>query len=496
MFKKLLNDRRFILLAVSIFCLNLMSCEVILPGEEGVGKSAWDDSPEQVQTAPKVKPLTGRVDYVNWETQAQVDQRMAWWREARFGMFIHWGLYAVPAGEWKDKTNHAEWILTTAQIPVAEYEQFGGQFNPVKFNAADWVRMAKEAGMKYIVITSKHHDGFSLWDSKVSDYDVMDFTPFKRDILRELTDECRRQGMRMCFYHSIMDWHHPDYLPRRGWETRSSAGADFNRYVNYMKEQVRELVLGYDPGVLWFDGEWEDTWDHKRGLELYNYVRALKPDIIINNRVDKGRGGMGGIHDAAQFAGDFGTPEQEIPGTGLGGYDWETCMTMNNHWGWNKNDKNFKSTEDLIRKLIDIASKGGNFLLNIGPQADGTFPAESIERLAGIGKWMERNAESIYGTSASMFSDLVWGRSTTKGNKIYLHVFDWPPEGELEISGLITPVTRAYLLERPEDYLVVASDQGSLVVSLPTAAPDSTASVIVLEFATKPEVVQDFPGKD
>ncbi|MCP4711633.1 MAG: alpha-L-fucosidase, partial [Planctomycetes bacterium] len=245
-----------------------------------------------------------------------------------------------PAGEWKDTTNHAEWILTTAQIPVDEYEQFGGQFNPVKFNAADWVRMAKEAGMKYIVITSKHHDGFALYDSKISDYDVMDFTPFKRDILQELTDECQRQGIRMCFYHSIMDWHHEDYLPRRGWESRSAEGADMKRYIKYMNEQVREIVTAYDPGVLWFDGEWEATWEHEYGLDLYNYVRGLKPDIIINNRVDTGRGGMGGMHDSKQYAGDFGTPEQEIPATGLSGYDWETCMTMNDHWGWNKNDKN------------------------------------------------------------------------------------------------------------------------------------------------------------
>ncbi|MCP4713053.1 MAG: alpha-L-fucosidase, partial [Planctomycetes bacterium] len=427
------------------------------------------------------------------ETKVQVDQRMEWWREARFGMFIHWGLYAVPAGEWKDRTNHAEWILTTAQIPVDQYEEFGAQFNPVKFDAADWVRMAKAAGMKYIVITSKHHDGFSLWDSKISDYDVVDFTPFKRDILAELTDECRRQGIRMCFYHSIMDWHHPDYLPRRGWESRSAEGADMDRYVKYMKEQVKEIVVAYDPGVLWFDGEWEATWQHAWGLELYNYVRGLKPDIIINNRVDTGRGGMGGIHDASEFAGDFGTPEQEIPATGLAGYDWETCMTMNDHWGWNKNDKNFKSTEDLIRKLIDIASKGGNFLLNIGPKADGTFPQESIDRLAAIGKWMDRNDESIYGTTASLFSDLEWGRSTTKDNKIYLHVFDWPADGILVVSGLNTPVQNAYLLERPQERLPVYGNLGSVNLALPTTASDLIATVIVLEFETKPEVVPGLP---
>ncbi|MHC5183733.1 MAG: alpha-L-fucosidase [Planctomycetota bacterium] len=296
-------------------------------------------------------------DYRN-ETTAEKDARMQWWRQARFGMFIHWGLYAVPAGEWDGNSNHAEWILTTAQIPVEQYEKFGPQFNPVKFDADRWVRMAKDAGMKYLVITSKHHDGFCLWDSDATDYDIMDRTPFKRDILKELSVACKAQGIKLCFYHSIMDWHHPDYLPRRKWEKRSADGADYPRYISYMKAQLEELVLRYDPAVLWFDGEWEKTWTHEEGLKLYDYVRSLKPEIIINNRVDKGRHGMQGTFDTSQYAGDFGTPEQEIPATGLD-YDWESCITMNRYWGWNKHDKDFKSTEDLIHKLVDIASKGG-----------------------------------------------------------------------------------------------------------------------------------------
>jgi alpha-L-fucosidase len=306
--------------------------------------------------------------------------------------------------------------------------------------------MAKDAGMKYIVITSKHHDGFCLFDSKMTDYDIMDATPFKRDIMKELADQCRKQGIKMCWYHSIMDWHHPDYLPRRRWEKRSAEGADFSRYVTYMKGQIKELVENYgDIGVLWFDGEWEKTWNSDLGNDLYKYVRSLQPDIIINNRVSKGRAGMAGTYDPEKAAGDFGTPEQEIPATGLG-YDWETCMTMNNHWGWNKNDKNWKSTQDLIRKLIDITSKGGNFLLNVGPKADGTFPEESIERLAAIGEWMKVNGQSIYGTNASIFEKLQWGRCTTKPGKLYLHVFDWPADGKLIVPGLITKAKSAYLL--------------------------------------------------
>ncbi|MDZ7312885.1 MAG: alpha-L-fucosidase, partial [candidate division KSB1 bacterium] len=329
------------------------------------------------------------------ETPAQHDARMQWWREARFGMFIHWGLYAIPAGEWKGNTNHAEWIRTTAQIPLDQYDKFVQQFNPVKFNAEEWVRLAKDAGMKYIVITSKHHDGFCLFDSKQTDFDVMS-TPFKRDILKELSEACRKEGIKMCWYHSIMDWHHPDYLPRREWEkNRSTRGANFDRYVQYMKAQLKELLTNYGAiGVLWFDGEWENTWNPQRGRDLYKYVRSLQPDIIINNRVGAGRSGMEGFTKEGEFAGDFGTPEQQIPATGLPGVDWETCMTMNDHWGYNQNDQNWKSSQELIRMLADIASKGGNFLLNVGPTAEGLFPQPSIDRLREIGQWMKVNSEA------------------------------------------------------------------------------------------------------
>ena len=248
--------------------------------------------------------------------------RMEWWREARFGMFIHWGLYSIPAGEWQGKTGYGEWIRDSAQIPVEQYDQFVKQFNPVKFNADQWVRIARDAGAKYIVITTKHHDGFCLFDSKVSDYDIMS-APYRRDIMKQMAEACRREGLRICWYHSIMDWHHPDYLPRRGWEKRSSEGADFNRYVSYLKGQVKELLTRYgDIGVMWFDGEWEDTWNHERGQDLYDFVRSLQPNVIVNNRVDKGRGGMGGMSDAG-FAGDYGTPRagnsrDRYPGRVLG----------------------------------------------------------------------------------------------------------------------------------------------------------------------------------
>lgn len=424
--------------------------------------------------------------------QVLKDERMQWWREARFGMFIHWGLYAIPAGEWEGRKvpGIGEWVMEKAHIPVSEYDNLAGQFNPVRFNADEWVRIAKNAGMKYIVITSKHHDGFCLWDSKVSGYDIMDATPFKRDILKELSDACSKEGIRLCFYHSIMDWHHPDaqapFYPN--YNDRSRSNPNFQRYVNnYLKPQIKELATNYGPlGVLWFDGEWVKDWNEPMGKDMYYYVRGLQPDIIINNRVGKDRKGMRPAGKSEEFAGDFGTPEQRIPPTGLPGIDWETCMTMNDTWGFVSYDNNWKSTEDLIQKLADIASKGGNFLLNVGPTAEGLIPAASVERLAAIGEWMKVNSESIYGTTASPLGKLPWGRCTAKPGKLYLHVFDWPEDGTLQVPGLKSKVTNAYLLaDETHRALAVKSKGRDRVITVPGEAPDKINSVVVLETKEK-----------
>lgn len=325
------------------------------------------------------------------ESKPDKEQRMTWWKDDAFGMFIHWGAYAVPAGRYQNKTVNgaAEWIMYTAKIPIPDYEPFARQFNPTSFDAKKWVALAKNAGMRYIVITSKHHDGFCLWDSKVSTYDVMDFAPFKRDILRELKDACDEAGIKLGFYYSIMDWHHPD-----------AKGERFPIYRdNYMLPQLRELITNYDPAVLWFDGEWIDEWNEPQGKDLYQFVRSLKPDIIINNRVGKGRQGMQGINSSPDDVGDFGTPEQEVLAEGKASLDWESCMTMNESWGYKMDDHQWKSPEQLIANLVDISAKGGNYLLNVGPDARGIIPEESATRLLEMGKWLQTNGDFIYETS-------------------------------------------------------------------------------------------------
>jgi alpha-L-fucosidase len=441
----------------------------------------------------------GAIAQAHWPARSQAplevtgarDARMAWWREARFGLFIHWGLYAVPAGAWNGRTDYGEWIRSNAQIPLDVYDGFRATFNPQAFDPTAWARLARRAGMKYVVITTKHHDGFSLFDSKESDFTVMQ-TPFKRDVMREVADAFRREGLKVGWYHSIMDWHHPDYLPRRDWEAqRPAAGATFDRYVRYMKAQIKELLTNYGPiDVMWFDGQWEATWSRDRGRNLYDYVRSLRPGVVVNNRVSSGDFGADG-----RRIGDFGTPEQEIPATGVPGLDWETCMTMNRNWGFNRADKEFKPAKELVRNLVDIASKGGNFLLNVGPDADGRFPAESVERLEAIGAWMDVNDTSIHGTSASPFPSLPWGRCTRRrlpdgSTRLYLHVFDWPADGRLVVDGLLNQPRAVYLLGdgRGLEFAAGLRATGRIEIKVPAKAPDAIDTVVVLDVNGEPDV--------
>lgn len=423
------------------------------------------------------------------ESLAERDARMAWWREARFGMFIHWGLYAVPAGTWKDQkiAGIGEWIMDRANIPVEEYEQLAKQFNPVKYDPEQWAEIAKQAGMKYLVITSKHHDGFCLFDSKVTDYDVVDATPYGRDLLKPLADACRKRGIHFCVYYSIMDWHHPAQY--RGSDKRYNPTKIHperkREYMEYMKQQLKELLASCDPEVLWFDGEWPAWYTAEDGWEIYRFLRKEKPTLIINNRVGTGRKGMEGLDKGDQkYAGDFGTPEQQIPRTGLPGVDWESCMTMNDTWGYKSYDHNWKSARTLIRNLIDIASKGGNYLLNVGPTAEGLIPEESVKRLKAIGDWMKVNGESIYGTKASPFEETPWGRCTQKKindttTRLYLHIFNWPTTKLLTLPPLDGDARRVVLLDGNKPLKVITLSP--LTIALPETMPDENATVVAVD---------------
>ena len=420
------------------------------------------------------------------------DQHMEWWRDARFGLFIHWGLYAQPAGVWKGEEipGISEWIMARAEIPVKEYEQLAATFNPVKFNAEQWVSLAKQAGMKYIVITSKHHDGFAMFHSQASSYNIVDATPFDRDPLKELAEACKKQDMRLGFYYSqAQDWHEPGgtYWNIEQGEPHWDPDMVREPLMNYMEgkavPQVKEILENYGGlDILW--------WDTPRGMtleaaEALQAVTARYPDLITNNRLYR------------PWPGDFSTPEQNVPPTGLD-YDWEVCMTMNTSWGYKKNDHNWKSDTVLIRMLTDIASKGGNLLLNVGPTAEGEIPGPSVERLQAIGRWMDVNGESIYGTGPSPFFRLPWGRCTSrttdKGTTLYLHVFRWPEEGILRVPGLTASILSVRLLSDPSRKLSFRSEGGDLLIELPERMPDPISTVVVLDTRGTPEIASNMPA--
>jgi alpha-L-fucosidase len=403
------------------------------------------------------------------------------WQHDRFGMFIHWGVYSEAGSEWNGKpvNGAGEWLLSNAQIKPEDYEPLAKRFNPTLYDPEKWVKLAKVAGMKYIVITTKHHDGFGLWPSAEGDWNVKR-APANRDLLKPLAEACRREGIKLGFYHSIMDWHHPDYLPRRGWDTRPTTGADMDRYVKYLKAQLKEILTNYGPVFeLWFDGQWEGTWTDERGRDLEKYVRSLQPNMLVNNRVSH----------SGTF-GDFKTPEQEIPANGIPGQNWESCMTMNDTWGYSKFDHNWKSAETLITNVILCASKGGNYLLNVGPTGAGEIPLESGKRLLDVGRWMTKNGESIYGTEAGPFPKaLPWGRVTRKGNTLYAHLLD-KDVSVLSFPGLKTGIKSAKWL----DGEALSVSRGEIQLG----SPRSAIGVVKVELAGSPVVVSEGlkPGAD
>jgi alpha-L-fucosidase len=395
-------------------------------------------------------------------------EALARWQEMRFGMFIHWGPVSLAGTEigWS----------RGREVPEHEYDRLFQRFNPIHFDAGEWARLAQEAGMRYLVLTSKHHDGFALWDSKVSDYDIA-ATPFERDILRELSAACRKHGIQFSTYYSICDWYHPDYpLGSPGGKT-SKPHPNMAGYIRFLKAQLREIIKGYGPlGTLWFDGEWEEPWTHEMGLDLYRYVRSLQPDILVNNRVDKGRRGMQGTTVSSEFAGDYDTPEQEV-GPSSTTRPWETCMTLGTQWSWKPDDEP-KSTAECVRTLLRVVGGDGNFLFNVGPMPDGRIEPRQAARLREIGAWLQEFGEGVYGTRGGPFRSGEWGASTSKDRFVYLFVWNWGPSGRVELSAIPAGVAGSEVLSRAPVGVTI-SDQGITLVS-PLSGAEEIASVIRL----------------
>jgi len=410
-------------------------------------------------------------------------------QDNRFGMFIHWGPVALRGTE-------ISWSRGR-EVTIDDYDNLYKEFNPVLFNASDWVQTAKDAGMKYIVLTSRHHDGFCLWDSEFTDYD-MESTPYGKGVLKELSNECKKQGIDFGLYYTICDWHHEDYpvvYPDKDYEfhiekdiTNPEVKKRMDSYITYMKNQLKELIDDYDPTLFWFDGEWEWAWTHEMGMDLYAYLRGLKDDLLINNRVDKGREGMSGTTKSFKYAGDYATPEQEI-----GKFDtnnaWESCITIANQWAWKPNDK-LKTTQQCIETLVQTVGGGGNLLLNVGPMADGRIEQRQINSLKEIGTWLESNGVAIYETRGGPFAPNETMVSTHKGNNIYIHLLK-KPEGKIEL-----PLPKGYKVKNAHFINNVNNiewkvKKGVIEISVPSALPDPYVSIIVLEMNKSTENIQN-----
>ena len=431
------------------------------------------------------------------------DQRIQWWHETKFGMFIHWGIYSLPGGEWKGKkvSGYAEHLMRKEKISRTEYLQLARIFNPVKFNADEWVRTAKQAGMKYMIITSKHHDGFAMFPSEVSDFNIKKQTPFQRDPMVELSAACKKYGLKFGFYYShAFDWEHPD-APGNDWEYKNPGG-DLNLYggrewydlhpellekaKKYVDEkaipQIRELLKKYHPDILWFDTP--QKLPLSENIRILKSIREIDSNVVVNGRL---------VRFADSNFGDYKNtadrPAEFYPVTG----DWEAIPTTNESYGYHKYDNSHKSVSHFIQLLASAASKGGNLLMNIGPKGDGAFDDKDLSILNGIGKWMEKNGESIYGTTLSPLPLQNWGVTTQKGNKLYLHVFNWPADGKLYINGLFSDVAKAYPLSDSLKKITVKYLKAESVFVLLLDKPrDSSNMVLVLECKEKPLASRDY----
>lgn len=407
-----------------------------------------------------------------YESPEIIKKRLAWWEEARFGMFIHWGLYAHDGCHWNGQYGRSEHMMSRLKIPIMEYEKIADAFNPVKFNADEWVSIAKKAGMKYMVITAKHHDGYAMFNSSSNDYNIVQHSKWKRDPIKELAEACEKQGLKFGVYYSLgRDWHDPNCNSINGrrsntWDYPNEGEKILEKYIEgKVKPQLTELLTQYNPAIIWFD-----TPEHVtkiQSLEILKLIHDINPDCIVNQRV-------------GNRLGDYAVREQKIPENGQPD-PWESCMTLNHTWGYNKIDKEYKSTETLIYSLVDIASKGGNFLLNVGPTGEGVIPELSEDRLQRMGNWLAVNGEAVYGTSVSHIKEYKWGKSTQKETKdgtiIFLTIFDWPKDGILTLVDELI-VKDVSMLAFPEYDVKYKKEGVRTTFLLPDVAQDPIATVL------------------
>ncbi len=396
-----------------------------------------------------------------------------WFQDAKFGLFVHWGVYCL--------LGDGEWVMQNQTIPLKIYEKLPAFFNPIDFNPAEWVQMVKDAGMKYITITSKHHDGFAMFDSKVSDWDIMDRTPYKKDVLKMLADECHKQGIKLFFYHSQLDWHHPDYFPRgrTGTQLGRPESGDWNKYLKYQNDQLAELLTNYGPiGGIWFDGWWDKKWDKAWDLETtYNLIHKLQPAALIGNN-----------HHVLPFPGeDFQMFEKDLPGRSTQGFNeeskvgdlpLETCETMNRSWGFNLQDNRYKSTKELIQYLVKSVGNNANFLLNVGPMPNGKIQPEFVQTLQEMGKWMQKYGETIYGTRGGPIGQHSWGVSTQKGNQVYLHLL--APD-DVYISVPLSQKVKSAAFFDDKSKVELSPIKSGYLLTVPAEKRQEIDTVVILE---------------
>lgn len=408
-----------------------------------------------------------------YQPSAQNLAAREWFQNARFGMFIHWGAYSV--------LGKGEWVMNNDKMSIEQYSKVPPRFNPIQYDPAAWVSLAKTAGMRYITITSKHHDGFGMWATKHNKWNIVDSTPYRKDVLKPLADECHRQGIKLFFYHSHLDWHSTDYFPlgRTGHASGRPASGNFNHYLDYMDAQLTELLTNYgEIAGIWFDGMWDKPDADWRLRRTYDLIHKLQPAALVGNN-----------HHRAPYEGeDFQMFERDLPGKNTTGFSGEsvvgtlpleTCDTLNGAWGYNAEDKKFKSKADVVHYLVRAAGNNANLLLNIGPKPDGTIQSEFITRLHEVGDWTSKYGETIYGTRGGPITPRPWGVTTQKDNKTFVHILDWPDE-LLAIPKLSKPVGRATIFGSGKP-VEVSDAQGSTLLKLPADARDAIDTVVVLE---------------